>query len=219
MAHAILAPLAFVIFYPLGAIGIRLLNFNGLVFIHAGWMLFTYMIVLASMGMGVWIAVMTKQLDAMHSIIGLVVVGALLIQPITGLAHHLLYKRTSRLNAATYPHVWWGRAVITLGIINGGLGLKLTGNTNNGEIAYGVVAGVMWLIWIAVIVLAFWRSRTKSTGETSEGIFRLDDQNNSRTGIARLEPAQHTPTDFDFGRDRHVPMSQQSTIIPERWER
>merc|ERR1711977_310171 len=134
------APIAFVLFYPLGAIGIRILSFKSLVYMHAGWMMFTYLIVLASMGMGVWMAVLRGQMGEAHSIIGLVVVGGLLIQPVTGLTHHLLYKRVGRPNAATYPHIWWGRAIITLGIINGGLGLKLSANTKSGEIAYGVVA-------------------------------------------------------------------------------
>lgn len=37
-------------------------------------------------------------------------------------------------------------------IVNGGLGLKLAANTKNGEIAYGVVAGVVGLIYILFAV-------------------------------------------------------------------
>jgi len=51
MAHAILLPLAFVIFYPLGAMAIRLARFKGLVWLHAGWMIFTYLVVLGGMGL------------------------------------------------------------------------------------------------------------------------------------------------------------------------
>lgn len=103
MAHAIMAPIAFVLLFPIGAMGIRLLSFPGLVWIHACWMAFAYLIVLASMGMGVWIAVVSDQLDETHSLIGLAVVGALLLQPLSGFVHHLLYKRIGRPNAATYP--------------------------------------------------------------------------------------------------------------------
>jgi hypothetical protein len=124
MAHAILAPLAFVLFFPMGAMMIRLLSFKGVVWLHAGWMVTTYIIVLGAMGMGVWIAVVTQQLDTYHSIIGLIVVGALLLQPVSGITHHLLYKKTGGANVATYPHIWWGRAIVTLGIINGGFGLQ-----------------------------------------------------------------------------------------------
>ncbi|KAK0099624.1 hypothetical protein ONS95_013479 [Cadophora gregata] len=212
MAHAILAPIAFVIFYPVGAIGIRALSLKNLVYMHAGWMMFTYLIVLASMGMGVWIAVVSRQLDATHSIIGLVVVGSLLIQPITGLTHHLLYKRVGRPNAATYPHIWWGRAVVTLGIINGGLGLKLSANTKSGEIAYGVVAGVMWCIWMAVVVMAFLRSRNPN-GDVGQGGFRLRD-NDSSTRMAGQ--AGQMQRGFNPG---ERPMSQESTVVAESFYR
>ena len=53
MAHAILLPVAFVLFFPFGAIIIRLTSFRGLVWLHAGWMLFTYVIVLAGMSLGI----------------------------------------------------------------------------------------------------------------------------------------------------------------------
>ncbi|PBP20268.1 CBD9-like protein [Diplocarpon rosae] len=190
MAHGILGSIAFVILYPLGAIAIRLFSFRGLVFLHAGWMVFTYTLVLASMGLGVWTAVTTHQLSASHSIIGLVVVSSLLLQPFTGLAHHLLYKRSGQPNAATYPHVWWGRAIVTLGIINGGLGLQLASNTRDGEIAYGVIAGVMWLAWMGIIVLAFIRGRGEPKGESGDGAMRLRDQNESRTGFTQPTPTQ-----------------------------
>ncbi|KUJ19843.1 CBD9-like protein [Mollisia scopiformis] len=201
MAHAILAPIAFVLFFPIGAMAIRLLSFPGLVWVHAGWMTFTYIIVLSSMGMGVWMAVVSKQLDQYHSIIGLVVVGCLLLQPISGFTHHLLYKREGRPNAATYPHIFWGRAVITLGIINGGLGLQLSGNTVKGEIAYGVVAAVMWLLWMIVIVLAFIRSRNKPEGETGEAVFEKPNDSTERMRISQSVHQQDSPLRLSFSGD------------------
>lgn len=40
-----------------------------------------------------------------------------------------------------------------LAIINGGLGLKLAANTHGGEIAYGVVAGVVAVVYAATVLL------------------------------------------------------------------
>jgi len=37
------------------------------------------------------------------------------------------------------------------GIINGGLGLQLAANTKKGEIAYGVVAGVMAVVYMVLV--------------------------------------------------------------------
>jgi hypothetical protein len=47
-----------------------------------------------------------------------------------------------------------GRILITLGMINGGLGLLLADNASRGEkIAYGVIAGFIWLLWMVIAVL------------------------------------------------------------------
>jgi hypothetical protein len=98
-----------------------------------------------------------------HSIIGLTVVCGLLFQPFLGIGHHVLYKRQGGPNALTYPHIWWGRILITLGIINGYLGLKLTGNTTGIYAAYGSVAGGIWAVWMGLALLAFLRARGTET--------------------------------------------------------
>ena len=67
-------------------------------------------------------------------------------------------------------HVWSGRIFLTLGMVNGGLGLMMTGvhhNTVQGSIAYGTIAGVMWLTWMAVAVWGHLRAKGTS-GETGE---------------------------------------------------
>jgi hypothetical protein len=41
---------------------------------------------------------------------------------------------------------------MALGIVNGGLGLKLAANTNGGKIAYGVVAGGIAVLYALLVV-------------------------------------------------------------------
>lgn len=175
IAHATLMAITFVLLFPLGAMAMRLLSFRGLVWAHAGWMIFAYCAAIAGLGMGIWVALTVKKLDTYHAIIGIVVVGCLVIQPFTGLIHHLLFKRKGRRNAATYPHVWWGRAIITLAIINGGFGLQLaraypplSNSSRKGEIAYGAVAGPVWLTWMGVIAYSHFKRSGKQNGETGE---------------------------------------------------
>ncbi len=55
--------------------------------------------------------------------------------------------------------------LIVLAVINGGLGLQLSDNTIKGEIAYGVVAGVMFLLYLAVLGVAYWRKGDGSRKE------------------------------------------------------
>ena len=64
--------------------------------------------------------------------------------------------------------------MITLGIINGGLGLKLSDNSVKGQIAYGVIAGVMWWLWMVVVIWSYYKKyahndRVRETGGKAVG--------------------------------------------------
>ena len=86
-------------------------------------------------------------------------------QPFFGLMHHLLFKRHLRRTFWSYAHLWLGRIIVTLGIINGGLGLRLArrlpiGRPSRGAIiGYSVAAGVMWLLYVLAVVLGENRRR------------------------------------------------------------
>jgi len=169
-AHGFLMAIAFLILFPFGALTIRLLSFKGFVWIHAGLQLFAYAVAITGMGIGIWLAVTEGYLKSVtaHPIIGLVVVFALIFQPILGLIHHSLYRKTSRRTFWAVAHVWFGRALIILGVINGGLGLQLSANTTSGMIAYGVIAGVVFLIYLAVVAITSIRSRGNRNQDTRE---------------------------------------------------
>jgi hypothetical protein len=66
-----------------------------------------------------------KQLDQAHPIIGIVLFILIFFQPILGYMHHRLFKKYKRRTFWSHAHIWLGRIIITLGIINGGLGLDL----------------------------------------------------------------------------------------------
>jgi hypothetical protein len=129
LAHGILAPLCFALLFLMGAITVRLFYAYATIWVHASWESFIYMLALAAMGMGIWIAQMTEQLDSNYAIIGMVVISSLIFQPIMGLTHHLITKNRGHRSGFTRLHIWWGRVVITLGAINGGLGLQLAGTS------------------------------------------------------------------------------------------
>lgn len=48
-----------------------------------------------------------------------------------------------------HVHIWYGRALIIMGMVNGGLGLQLTGASDVYIIVYSVVAGVSALLYTA----------------------------------------------------------------------
>jgi hypothetical protein len=104
--------------------------------------------------MGVYMATHLRVLSHAHPIIGILVLVLLFFQPFLGFIHHYAFKKHSRRVVWSYAHIWLGRAVITLGIINGGLGLQLSTQVDRFApkqstiIGYSVAAGIVWLIWV-----------------------------------------------------------------------
>jgi len=164
IAHGVLAALAFVLFFPMGAIMIRLGTFRGIWLVHGIFQLFAYIVYIVAFGLGIWMVnnIPYNLITSYHPIIGFVVFVLLFFQPILGFVHHVQYKKHSRRTIWSYGHLWLGRIAITLGMINGGLGMLLASNapsflsfgpTQGQIIAYGVVAGIMWLLWVVSSVI------------------------------------------------------------------
>ena len=81
------------------------------------------------------------------------IVALFLLQPFIGLSHHYLYKKTGGRTPVSHIHIWLGRSILICGAVNGGLGLQLAANSKGGEIAWGVVAGVIALIYAAIVLV------------------------------------------------------------------
>ncbi|KAI9732677.1 MAG: hypothetical protein M1834_004014 [Cirrosporium novae-zelandiae] len=166
-AHAVVMCLAFVLFFPLGGMLIRVFSFPGLIWVHAFTQVFAWCLSIAGMGLGIYLAKNERQLTHHHAIIGLVVVSVLSLQPLLGLVHHEIYKRTGTRTLYARIHVWLGRSLILLGIINGGLGLQLSSNSRKGEIAYGVLAAIIGITYI--IVVTCMSAKRRSAAATKAG--------------------------------------------------
>jgi hypothetical protein len=160
IAHGVLAALAFVLLFPAGAILIRLGSFRSVWLVHGIFQLFAYIVYIVAFGLGVWMVnnMPYDLLSSYHPVIGIIVFVLLVFQPILGFVHHVQYKKHSRRTIWSYGHLWLGRIVVTLGMINGGLGMLLASDApafmafrpSQGQIiAYGVVAGIMWLLGVA----------------------------------------------------------------------
>lgn len=194
--HGSLGFLSFAILFPLGAIVLRILSFRGVVWAHVAIQALSYLIAITVLGTGVYMANAERRLTQAHPIIGLVVIAALFLQPILGILHHRSYKSKGS-SIWSLPHVWWGRILITLGIINGGLGLQLSATAGrNIEIAYGVVAGSMWLLWMGSALWVGWRKRKAGGHVISSGVDRkaAGDESES-SGFAYPPMQQAMPLD------------------------
>lgn len=93
-----------------------------------------------------------------HSRLGVILVALISLQPIFGLIHHVNYLKTQRRGIFGHLHCWYGRALMIIGIVNGGLGLQLGNVATRYIIAYSVVAGVTTLFYLASIALGWSRT-------------------------------------------------------------
>jgi hypothetical protein len=106
-----------------------------------------------------------------HVIIGIVLWVLVMIQPVLGLIHHSYYKKHQRRGLHSHFHIWFGRTLITVGIINGGLGFLLADYSGPGVIAYGVLAGIVWAIYIlTLMIVRKKRSRSPKTDSAAQPI-------------------------------------------------
>ncbi|KAL4894430.1 hypothetical protein BDV59DRAFT_207073 [Aspergillus ambiguus] len=167
IAHATIMIVAFVILFPLFALGIQLFPSSRTVNTHACLQIFTLLLSIAGFGIGISMATSLQLTSSYHPIIGIVVISCLaLFQPAMGLLQHRYFGRTGKKGPFAYLHRWFGRAIITLGIINAGLGFRLTGIGSSlapvgAVIAYGIVAGIVWLSYaLVVVLLPFWKRRS-----------------------------------------------------------
>jgi hypothetical protein len=167
MAHGILASLAFLILFPAGSILIRIASFPGLWWVHGLFQVFSYLLFIAAFGAGVWLVknAPVSLIGSYHPAIGIVLFCLLFFQPILGWMHHIQFKKYKRRTIWSYGHLWLGRTLIPLGMINGGLGMLLATQTGyfvptRGQmIAYGVVAGIMWIVWVTASIFGEARRR------------------------------------------------------------
>lgn len=177
VAHAVLACTVWAFLVPVGGILLRSrLNSPWIVRIHAVLQVTSLMAYIAAVCLGISLIhtrPYSKEFfwnDA-HPRLGLAILVMALFQPVLGYIHHGIIKRKKQENVQigrfaempgrTVPgimHTWLGRIVIILGMINGGLGLRLAGVhqvhafTVNAEIGYGCGAASMALIYLFFIV-------------------------------------------------------------------
>ncbi|KAK7426351.1 hypothetical protein QQZ08_007106 [Neonectria magnoliae] len=150
-AHGIIMAIVFVIAYPLGAIAMPLI---GSWLIHASWQILAFLLMWAGFGIGyVYARDSGSWFTNTHTRMGTVICAMISLQPILGWAHHKHFAKHQQRGLISHAHIWYGRALILIGIVNGGLGLQLANTPQRFIIAYSVVAAIMSVLYVAGSVL------------------------------------------------------------------
>lgn len=159
LAHGIIALVVFAFLYPLGSILMRLV---GKWYIHSMTQNLGWLAMWAVFGLGYVAASRQGQFfNQTHTILGTIVIALLGIQPVLGWLHHRHFVAHQKRGIISHLHIWYGRILMALGVINGGLGIKLAGSGLGFKIAYSVVAAVMFVAYIASIALGMVRKRER----------------------------------------------------------
>jgi hypothetical protein len=167
IAHAVIMIVVVVVLFPSFALMLHIFPSSIIVKVHAFFQLFTLALAISGFGIGISMAKDLDLIQSYHPIIGMVVIPSLvLFQPAMGLFQHLYFRKTGKKSIFTYTHRWFGRAMITLGIINAGLGFRLTGiglsiAPTGAIIAYSVVAGIVGLVYILAVIFLFFRKHRR----------------------------------------------------------
>jgi hypothetical protein len=182
VAHGVLAATTIVVLFPSVAIFLRLFRSPNVVRYHYTAQLINTALLLLVFSLGVWLSwldgwvselvsimlvVLTSKLwHWPHQILGTIIVTLFLLQPILGVYQHTQFLKTGVRSVWASAHVWYGRVLIVLGVINGGLGLQLADNASAGEKAvYIVVAIIMFFIYIAAHVWFRMRIRKQAAAQ------------------------------------------------------
>jgi len=119
-------------------------------------------------------------------------------------------------------HLWLGRIVLALGIIDGGLGFRLSDTlkgpkwSDGWKIAYGVLGGFVWIVYVGVCIV--WvelkqipRAAPVSPGAPPEEMVVLADQGSlgrseerSKTGVT-VETVSAQDLDVESGKMEGLP--------------
>ncbi|KAB5578803.1 hypothetical protein GE09DRAFT_1262026 [Coniochaeta sp. 2T2.1] len=174
VSHGVLMAVAFVLLLPLGAMTPHL-SFLGRqkLRVHIGCQLFAYALILMGFVFGLWVAVGAQDwFYDPHTQLGFCLVGLVSLQPLVGVWHHLNFRRIRVRTWRYYVHIWYGRILIVMGIVDGGLGLRLAANYTRGEmICYVVISVAAFVLYGSAVVVSLLgrRGGVKGQGRPTGG--------------------------------------------------
>ncbi|KAJ1326380.1 Cytochrome domain of cellobiose dehydrogenase [Microdochium nivale] len=175
VAHAIIMVLCFVGLFPFGAFVLRL---GGWVRAHAVLQVLACVMFIIGASLGMSISGMynrTRKYNSAHQIIGLLVFIFVFGQFALGFLHHRGVKKTQQKTKLAPIHVWLGRLIIVLGLVNAFLGFTLSQAVFYNYILTGLILAVF--PFFAVVLLAKrWfsnrgnkKNQQSKNGEDSDG--------------------------------------------------
>ncbi|KAG8676446.1 hypothetical protein FPOAC2_02543 [Fusarium poae] len=143
--HGAIMAVVFLLGFPIGSV---LMPLVGKWLLHASWQIVAFIAMWVGLGVGKVAA--DRGGDSFHEphvILGTLVCILMIVQPVLGWMHHRNYVKYQRRTTISHAHIWYGRGIMIVGIINGGIGLQLSGASTALIVAYSVVGVVVSMIY------------------------------------------------------------------------
>jgi hypothetical protein len=131
-------------------------------------------------------------------------------QPVTEILNHYLFpKYGEKVIGLGHAHIWIGRIVITLGMIQGGLGFVFADTIPYQpvwpvapKIVYGLLAGIVWITYFAICgVMQQMKDVRRRQSETDGGEFGAEEMEDLKGRASAEAQAQGTGSSLDVNGD------------------
>lgn len=106
----------------------------------------------------------------------------MVLQPALGLLHHRHFLKHRSRSAVSHAHIWYGRLLLLLGVINGGVGLHAAGSPHTFTIVYAIAASVGGVAYIAAVLVGRMKKRMEAAVKEKEGSTSPAANREGRTG-------------------------------------
>lgn len=91
----------------------------------------------------------------------------MILQPVFGYLHHMHFVKNQKRGVISYVHIAYGRALMLMGVVNGGLGLQLADESMSLVVAYAIVAAVVFVIYAVAKGFTSFKKRRHSGGPSA----------------------------------------------------
>ncbi|KAI1499872.1 hypothetical protein F5X99DRAFT_388496 [Biscogniauxia marginata] len=173
VAHAVLMVLCFVGLYPFGVLVLRL---GGWARWHAANQGVALVLVIIGASLGFKISGTynrTKNFNTAHQVIGILIFIFVFVQFALGFMHHRNFKKTQQPTKLAPIHIWLGRLIILMGVINGFLGFPLALSPDYNYVLAGLVLfifpGFVLIIVTKNLIRKYWKKSKEVSDEPANG--------------------------------------------------
>jgi hypothetical protein len=152
--------LAFVGFYPLAALLLRVFKVRYIIWVHAGLQVTAMLLMYVGLGLGIRLGQKSGELfNTLHTKLGLVISVSMLFQPLFGWLHHRGFLKTGGRTAWTYFHTNFGRTLILLGGLNGIFGRPNERDYPHGQTIFAALFGIVFGVYLVIWGITTWLRR------------------------------------------------------------